>query len=131
MGSLLKSTLNTRCIIKDDDRYIRSDVPHLLTEEEIDRLFSKNIRTLIDLRTPEEQIRKPCSLKDRTEFRYISLPVTGGNAVPSSPDAVALFYLKMYDGQMKNILKTILEAETGVMYFCSAGKDRTGWYLHC
>jgi protein-tyrosine phosphatase len=32
----------------------------------------------------------------------------------------------MVDKQMDNILNTILNATSNVMYFCTAGKDRTG-----
>lgn len=32
----------------------------------------------------------------------------------------------MIDGQMELILDTILNAVSNVMYFCTAGKDRTG-----
>ena len=32
----------------------------------------------------------------------------------------------MIDDKMKNIIDTILNAESKVMYFCTAGKDRTG-----
>ena len=32
----------------------------------------------------------------------------------------------MLDYKMKNIIDTIMNAESNVMYFCTAGKDRTG-----
>ena len=32
----------------------------------------------------------------------------------------------MVDAQMEKIIDTIMNAETNVMYFCTAGKDRTG-----
>ena len=32
----------------------------------------------------------------------------------------------MTDSNMDKIIETILSAETNVMYFCNAGKDRTG-----
>lgn len=31
----------------------------------------------------------------------------------------------MVDDKMKNIIDTIMNAESNVMYFCTAGKDRT------
>lgn len=54
MGSLFKSTLNTRSLPIDGLRYIRSDVPLLLTDEEIQWLISNDITTLVDLRSLEE-----------------------------------------------------------------------------
>ena len=35
-------------------------------------------------------------------------------------------YLGMIDEQMDKIISTIMNAESNVMYFCGAGKDRTG-----
>lgn len=32
----------------------------------------------------------------------------------------------MIDAQMDKIVNTVMNAETNVMYFCTAGKDRTG-----
>ena len=32
----------------------------------------------------------------------------------------------MLDGQMDRIINTIMNADSNVMYFCNAGKDRTG-----
>ena len=52
--------------------------------------------------------------------------MTGGNAVPSCREQVAKSYLNMVDGQMERIVDTIWNARSNVMYFCSAGKDRTG-----
>lgn len=126
MGSLFTSTHNTRFVPSSDNRFIRSDVPTNLTANEIEWLVCHEIQTVIDLRTPEEQEKKPCCLIDRPEFRYLSLPVSGGNAVPSSPDEVSKSYIAMCDDQMNRIVNTIWESQTGVLYFCSAGKDRTG-----
>lgn len=126
MASLLDSTQNTRCILPNDFRYIRSDVPYQITTEETAWLIEHNVRTVIDLRTPEEQVRKPCPLLHHPAFTYYAMPVTGGNAVPASPKDVVQSYIAMVDKQMHRILKAILTAETSVLYFCNAGKDRTG-----
>ncbi len=126
MGSLLESTRNTRTILKDDYRYVRSDVPDRITEKEAAWLLEKNITTIVDLRQEEEQKQKPCPLREWPGFRYHSMPVTGGNGVPESVDAVAQSYINMVDGQMERIVETIMKAESNVLYFCNAGKDRTG-----
>ena len=68
MSSLLASTQNTRCIRPNDFRYIRSDVPCQITAEETEWLLRQNVRTIIDLRTPAEQQRKPCSLQHHPAF---------------------------------------------------------------
>lgn len=126
MGSLLQSTLNTRALPAGNLRYIRSDYPGELTEAEVQWLLQNDITTIVDLREEKEYRVKPCSLEDREGFLYYHLPVTGGGDTPESPDAVARTYLAMLDDQMDKIIHTIMNAKSNVLYFCGAGKDRTG-----
>lgn len=126
MSSLLQSTKNTRALPTGTMRYIRSDVPENLTRQEIQWLLERNITTVIDLRTNEEIFSQPCCLKKMEGFRYIHLPVTGGGDTPESLEHLHTIYRQMIDGQMKKIIDTIMNAESSVMYFCTAGKDRTG-----
>ena len=126
MGSLLKSTLNTRALPVDGLRYIRSDAPLCLTEEEIQWLLDNHITTLVDLRSAQELEHKPCPLQDVAGFTYYHIPVTGGGDTPKSREHLYEVYRGMVDAQMDTILETILNAASNVMYFCTAGKDRTG-----
>ncbi len=126
MGSLFKSTLNTRALPIGGLRYIRSDAPLLLSDEEIQWLLNHNITTLVDLRSSEEVVRKPCPLKEIEGFTYYHLPVAGGGDTPKSREHLHEVYRGMVDEQMDIILETILGATSNVMYFCTAGKDRTG-----
>ncbi len=126
MGSLLQSTLNTRALPVGNLRYIRSDYPGKLTETEVQWLIRNDITTIVDLREEKEYTAKPCILEDKEEFVYYHLPVTGGGDTPESPDAVAGTYLAMLDDQMDKIIYTIMNAKSNVLYFCGAGKDRTG-----
>ena len=123
---IFESTKNTRTIIEGDLRYIRSDVPTYLSKKERQWLIDNNIITIIDLREETEQHQRPCPLRKDHSFNYISMPVKGGNTVPESPNEVALSYINMVDDTMDNIVSTIMNADTNVMYFCNAGKDRTG-----
>ena len=50
MSSLLKSTLNTRALPTGDLRYIRSDFPGNLSDDEVLWLVNNNITTIVDLR---------------------------------------------------------------------------------
>lgn len=126
MSSLLASTRNTRALPTGTLRYIRSDVPLALTEEEIGWLRDNQITTLVDLRSEEEVIRRPCPLAALGDFRYVNLPVTGGGDTPKSREHLHVVYGQMLDEQMEKIIDTIMNAKTNVMYFCTAGKDRTG-----
>jgi len=48
------------------------------------------------------------------EFSYHAMPVTGGNAMPSSSEEVPVSYRDMTDAQMDRILDLILGAGTGI-----------------
>ena len=126
MGSLLRSTLNTRALPVGGLRYIRSDAPLCLTEEEVQWLLDNHITTLVDLRSAQELEHKPCPLQDVAGFTYYHIPVTGGGDTPKSREHLYEVYRGMVDAQMDTILEAILNAASNVMYFCTAGKDRTG-----
>lgn len=126
MSSLLKSTRNTRALPTGAMRYIRSDVPLNLTDEEIQWLLDNNITTLVDLRSDEEVGKQPCELANKKCFQYHHLPVTGGGGTPKSLEHLYTVYSQMIDKQMEKIIDTIMESKSNVMYFCTAGKDRTG-----
>lgn len=126
MGSLLKSTNNTRAILQGNLKFIRSDVPNRITDEEMNWLIENNILTIVDLRGEEERRQKPCGLEKNNKFVYYCMPVTGGNAIPESVCMVSKSYMNMVDSQMDKIIDLIQNAPTNVLYFCNAGKDRTG-----
>ena len=126
MPSLLQSTLNTRPLPTGDLRFIRSDCPDNLRDEEVQWLRQNHVTTVVDLRETKEYARKPCRLETEDGFTFYHLPVTGGGDTPKSPEAVASVYLGMLDEQMDRIVQTILAANSNVLYFCGAGKDRTG-----
>ena len=126
MSSLLQSTRNTRALPTGTMKYIRSDVPENLSDKEIQWLLDNNITTMIDLRSDEEVVRKPCCFKEKERFTYFHFPVTGGGDTPKSLEHLHIVYRQMLDEQMEKIIDTIMNAKSNVMYFCTAGKDRTG-----
>jgi len=129
MGCLFGSTRNTRFLkggSLEERRFIRSDAPEKLVEEEIQWLIEHHILTVVDLRQEHEVADHPCLLSQRPEFTYHNIPVTSGNAVPASQDHVAPAYLKMVDATMYRIIDIIESSAGGALYFCAAGKDRTG-----
>lgn len=126
MASLLQSTQNTRFLPTGDMRFIRSDAPLNLTEKDLQWLLERQVFTLVDLRSKEEADRYPCPLASDPRFYYHLLPVTGGGDTPKSRAHLHAVYQSMVDAQMEKILDTLLHAKTPAMYFCTAGKDRTG-----
>lgn len=123
---LFESTKNTRAILPDSLRFIRSDVPTKITAEELQWLKENDMLTIVDLREEHERQQKPCPLAGEAGFAYWCMPVSGGNAVPATPEDVPLSYISMVDGQMDQIMDTLCKAKSNVLYFCNAGKDRTG-----
>lgn len=123
---IFQSTRNTRPIIENSMRYIRSDVPTNITEDEKNWLLSNNITTIVDLRTDAERVIKHCPLMDDNRFSYYIFSVAGGDKVPSSTDDVLKSYSAMVDAQFDAMIEFLLNAKSNVLYFCNAGKDRTG-----
>lgn len=126
MERLFEHTLNTRPILENSLRFIRSDVPTQVSAAEKDRLAAHNITTIVDLRSAAERAKAPSPLMDDARFTYLCRPVTVGNAVPETADDVSRLYIAMVDGALRRTIDTIWNAKTNVLYFCSAGKDRTG-----
>ena len=103
---------------------IISDPNHHLIVNEVQWLVDNNITTIVDLREEKEYKVKSCTLETENGFTFFHMPVTGGGDTPCSPEAVAETYLGMIDAQMDKIISTIMNANTNVMYFCGAGKDK-------
>ncbi|MBP3656411.1 MAG: tyrosine-protein phosphatase [Clostridia bacterium] len=126
MSAILRSTLNTRILPDGSGRFIRSDAPIHLTCEEINQLRNSGVTTIVDLRSPEEAAAKPCPLQHAEGFCYHLLPVTGGGNTPLSREHLHEVYRNMVDARMDEILTLLLHAPSRILYFCTAGKDRTG-----
>ena len=134
--SLLASTSNTRDLgghrtrsggITRRDRIWRSDAPVTENEADADLLRDLGITTVIDLRTDAEAARKPCVYADREGFAYRRIPFTIGSAPPASLEEIPGLYLEMASQpEAADVLRAVAEAEGGVLYCCTAGKDRTG-----
>ena len=89
-------------------------------------LLQNDITTIVDLRTDEERKRKECPLSKDVRFRYYCMPVAGGNAIPKSVDEVSKSYIEMVDEQLCDTVHFMMNVNSNVLYFCNAGKDRTG-----
>ena len=126
MASLFKSTFNARWLPTGNHRYLRTSCPRNLSDKEIAFLKENNILTVVDLREPIEYEARPCPLENDKDFKYYHLTVSGGDVYPITYEETMAAYLHMVDKQMDIIVNTILTAKTGVIYFCAAGKDRTG-----
>lgn len=134
--SLLKTTRNTRDLgghpaaggrVTVPDRIWRSDRQENPDPEDIALLRSKGITTIIDMRTEEDNLTKPSFFRSLEGFTFLNYPIIEGDTIPESVEAVPGSYMNIACSEnMPRILKAIADADTGVMYNCAAGKDRTG-----
>lgn len=126
MSSIFHNTRNTRPIFPNSFRFIRSDVPTAVSQEEAIWLIDHNITTIIDLRTEAERKRKMYPLSADKRFQYYCMSVTGGDRVPDSVDEVSKSYIQMVDDKLCETIRFMETVPSNVLYFCNAGKDRTG-----
>lgn len=134
--SLLKTTQNTRdlCGYRKKDgnltrefSLIRSDVQNRPDKEDIDTLKLHGITTIIDMRGEKDIIRKPSGFADVQGFRYYNFQIDEGSGVPENYEAVPASYMKIAEAKaMPDVFRCIANAPDGVMFNCTAGKDRTG-----
>ncbi len=134
--SLLSATANTRDLggfpTAAGGRTVanaiwRSDAPVTYCAADERRLREWNITTIIDLRTDGETERNPCAYSGRDGFVYHRCPVTAGSVPPATPEEVPFTYLQIAQQREAALaLRHIAEADTGVLFCCTAGKDRTG-----
>ena len=109
------------------DRFWRSDVPREFAEADADMLLKHGVRTIIDLRTAEEAEKTPDPLAGRAGFRYRLFPIEEGSMPPRRLQDVPESYMKIASSAvMPGAFRCMAEADGGVLFHCTAGKDRSG-----
>ncbi|WP_328399952.1 tyrosine-protein phosphatase [Nocardia sp. NBC_00403] len=118
----------------------RSSTPQHLTEDDLGRLIGPvGLRTLIDLRLPDEIEREGYGLLAGAAVRLVNLPVRKQAQTSATPtdlvpdgheyDLVAL-YRELLAGSIESVVaaaRLIADADQhSVVFHCAAGKDRTG-----
>jgi protein-tyrosine phosphatase len=112
--------------------FYRADSLHALTVDGQFQLIAAGVRTVIDLRSPQEAATAPNPLRDHTAIHYHQLPLADTNpaAGTSIPENLETLYHLMLDNcqpAFHRVFTTINEAAPGaVLFHCTAGKDRTG-----
>jgi len=134
--SLLTTTQNTRELggyrTKDgtftkEEVLLRSDVQNYPNETDYNYLKTHGITTIIDMRGAKDIVRKPSGFVGKEGFEYYNFQIEEGSGVPESVGAVPNSYMKIALAKaMPEVFKCIVNAKSGVMFNCTAGKDRTG-----
>ena len=92
MGSLLKSTRNTRALPTGPCGISEAIIRGTFRMKKSAGCEKNGVTTIIDLREKTEYAEKPCRLETESGFTYYHLPVTGGGGIPESPESVADAY---------------------------------------
>ena len=113
--------------------FIRSELPYQLPEEDIRYLKDYGITACADFRGSWEIFKKESALKN--VFSYYHRPIfDDGNPpdfdnMPDMPVKLIDMYTDMVEtgrGWAKDMMELAASEEGGLLYHCSAGKDRTG-----
>ena len=132
--SLLKGTFNTRelggfvtpCGETKRDMIWRSDRLSEYDADDEKTLLERNITTIIDMRTDEEAEKYPC-VYDKDGFDYRRFAITEGSMPPGTLEEVPVSYMSIaLSESMGKVLGAVSGAKGGAVFFCTAGKDRTG-----
>lgn len=113
--------------------FVRSDSPNLLTEVGLSDLQSYGVRTIVDLRLPDEALEYPYPFATPGEhgIQYHNISFIDPEIPPEEePPDLASDYRGMLDRfghRVVEIARTLANASEGCAVFhCAAGKDRTG-----
>ena len=110
-------------------RLIRSDVPLSLSRKDKRLLLDQRISTVLDLREPKERERVRSSLERARGFSVHHRPLASFMArIPAQEGRVPISYLRLVDEKtaLTAAFQCLAAAEEGVLFHCTAGKDRTG-----
>lgn len=117
------------------NRIFRSDCLSKLTDEDLEQFKGLGIRFVIDLRSAHETESSEYPLHHQPEVGYESLPLSDDlnpeNLFDVIPEDISELYRSIVDEfgtQLTRVFALIAEhaPQGGVVFHCTAGKDRTG-----
>jgi ADP-ribose pyrophosphatase YjhB (NUDIX family)/protein tyrosine phosphatase (PTP) superfamily phosphohydrolase (DUF442 family) len=101
------------------------------TDNDIEKMASIGIKSIIDIRDDESKEKKPDHFQKDPRFAVISLPVNGNGRIPKDYEDQVDSYLEMLEdpASARRIFLALAHAEKPVVIHCNAGKDRTGAFI--
>lgn len=112
--------------------FLRSSELSQLSPKDTHFIKSYGIHTIIDLRAEEELVYSPNPLATHADFTYEHHPLLTGelnNPMFANPTfQMGDMYVDLLENSpgIAPVMQTIARSEKGVLFHCSAGKDRTG-----
>ena len=115
---------------------IRSDILNRLTDEGLQALLDYGVKTVIDLRSPQEVAKEPSVIIEghRCPLDYLHLPlekyyphVSALIKQAKTRGEVYCIILDHYPDAVVEIMRAMVHAQPGgIVVHCHAGQDRTG-----
>jgi len=109
-------------------RFIRSDAPHMVSNDVKVFLIRNNIKTIIDLRSDKIANMNPNAFVTDSRFSCYNYPLSINTKAPNSENDVIENYCCMMenDTAIAKIFGTMANSTGGILFHCQEGKDRTG-----
>jgi len=114
----------------------RSDALHRLTESDVDRVHALGVTTIIDFRTSHELESNGRGAFDVLQAEHVHLPTFDTTRPIVEDDEILRTLITAPDAYMSMMrngapayagaLRLVAASEDPVVFFCAAGKDRTG-----
>ena len=111
-----------------DHKILRGGDLSAMTDEDIEKLTAYGIHTCIDLRIGEEK-EKPDPFERDDIGQYHATPIAGKVDLSVPRELLYKLYkniLEEHSQELKRVFQIIAAARNGVIFHCTAGKDRTG-----
>ena len=107
--------------------FLRAGMPRKLTDKDLEFLLAHDITTIIDLRNLYEIEYMADPFSELDSFYYHNCPMFADGVLPMSADEMAPAYLRLATTPtiIGPVWKAIADAPGGVLFHCTAGKDRT------
>lgn len=109
-------------------RFIRSDAPHIISDDVKEFLIKNNIKTIIDLRNEKIANTNPNAFVADSRFLRYNFPLSINVKTANSENDIIENYYHMIenDTAIANIFGAMANSTGGILFHCQEGKDRTG-----